>query len=116
MHVRIGIRVARIASMIYLTGWGAAFVVIFVVGAAENLDTFDPDSWRAICGWSLGSLVIGHLLVNVNVVTASCQPSGPMVWLRWLVCRLWRGAPHRADDPAPARRGGGAYGGADATG
>lgn len=67
MHLRVASRMLLIAQFMYLTGWGAAMCVTFVVVGAEQLEEFGPRSWRAVTGWIAVALAAGQTLVAMGV-------------------------------------------------
>jgi len=63
LHVRLGVHVTAVTSVIYMSGWGPALGMAFAFSALADLQQSGARAWRAALGWSLVGCAVGQALV-----------------------------------------------------
>jgi diguanylate cyclase (GGDEF)-like protein/PAS domain S-box-containing protein len=66
LQLRIAVQVAVATTLMYLTGWGPALALGYVLIARDNLTVAPGFSWRVIAAWVAAGLVVGELTVSLG--------------------------------------------------
>jgi len=62
-HFRVGLHVAHVTLVIYMTGWGPALGMAYAFVALEELQQWGAAAWRPIMTWSLFNIFVAQYLL-----------------------------------------------------
>ena len=66
-HLRIATQVTVATIVMYLTGWGPALTLGFVIVARDNLTVAQGHPWRPIAVWIAVGLVAGQVAISLRI-------------------------------------------------
>jgi diguanylate cyclase (GGDEF)-like protein/PAS domain S-box-containing protein len=67
LHVRIAVQVALATALMYLTGWGPALTLAFVIIARDNLTVAEGNPWPEIAAWVAAGVVAGQTAISFGL-------------------------------------------------
>lgn len=67
LQLRIAAQVSVATILMYLTGWGPALTLGFVIVARDNLTLKPAPSWRVIAAWVAAGIVAGQSAVSLGL-------------------------------------------------
>ena len=62
-HIRVGVHIAHVTLVIYMTGWGPALGMAYAFVALEELQQWGAAAWRPIMTWSLFNIFVAQYLL-----------------------------------------------------
>ena len=67
LHVRIAVQVTLATALMYLTGWGPALTLAFVIIARDNLTVAEGNPWPEIAAWVAAAVVAGQTAISFGL-------------------------------------------------
>ncbi len=62
-HFRVGMHIAHVTLVIYMTGWGPALGMAYAFVALQELQQWGAAAWRPIMTWSLFNIFVAQYLL-----------------------------------------------------
>ena len=76
LHMRIAVQVTLATTLMYLTGWGPALTLAFVIVARDNLTVAEGNPWPEIAAWVAAAVVVGQTAVTLHLAPSFVPPPG----------------------------------------
>ena len=65
--MRIAVQVTLATALMYLTGWGPALTLAFVIIARDNLTVAEGNPWPEIAAWVAAAVVAGQTAISFGL-------------------------------------------------